>query len=529
MSVDWGYTVPPDQGGGDIAKALAQAPPSQKLPPGRWARKNLFNTPLNSVITVVLGTISLYLAYRFARFVFVTGQWEPVRRNLELFMISQYPRDERWRIVAQLILMAGAIGAAAGSLRAASIDTAVDTGEPRKAYGWRTYVNSYWAVVLFVATVMGAFVRTIGPWLILGAAVVLGVVTYLICGFLPARLRLWRWTIAGILAVVSFQMVSGTGGWAWFFLTLALTPVVRDEIARLLDPASPTVSWALVVVGFVAGVYGFIEVGGVGLFGIVFLAAGVYGIIQMAMGDRLDAAGTGAVMIVGLAVYLVYAAIGLDGIDWEDWGGLHLTLVMTVGAILLAFPLGMLLALGRRSSLPAVRVMSVAYIELFRGTPLITWLLTAQFFLGFFLDSETQLSLITRAMVAITLFSAAYVAEIIRGGLQSVPAGQIEAGQAMGLSQAKIMRLIVMPQALRAVIPAMVGQFISLFKDTTLLGIIAINEFLGVRRLVHSQSDFLRLGIAETLVFCAFGFWAVAFTMSRESQRLERKLSVGRR
>lgn len=529
MSVDWGYTVPPDQGGGDIMKALAQEPPSKKLPPGEWVRRNLFNSALNSVITVVLGTISLYLAYRFARFVFVTGQWEPVRRNLELFMISQYPRDERWRIVAQLILMAGAVGAAVGALRAASIDTAADTGEPRKVESWRTYAKSYWAVVLFVMTVMLAFVRTAGPWLILGASVALGVVTYLICGFLPARLRLWRWTIAGILAVVSFQMVSGTGGWAWFFLALALTPVARDEVARLLDPASPTISWALVVVGLVAGVYGFVEVGGVGIFGLAFLGVGVYGVVQMATGNRLDAAGTGAVMIVGLAVYLVYAAIGLDGIDWEDWGGLHLTLVATVGAIILAFPLGMLLALGRRSDLPALRIMSVAYIEFFRGAPLITFLLGAQFFLGFFLDSDTQLSLITRAIVAVTLFSAAYVAEIIRGGLQSVPAGQIEAGQAMGLSQAKIMRLIVMPQALRAVIPAMVGQFISLFKDTTLFAIIAINEFLGVRTLVHSQSEFLRLGIAETLVFCAFGFWAVAFTMSRESQRLERKLSVGRR
>lgn len=529
MSVDWGYTVPPDQGGGDIMNALAQEPPSQKLPPGQWIRRNLFNSALNSIITVVLGTVSLYLAYRFARFVFVTGQWEPVRRNLELFMISQYPRDERWRIVAQLILMAGAIGAAVGALRAASIDVANDTGEPRKVEGWRTYAKSYWAVVLFVATVMGAFVRTVGPWLILGASIVVGVVAYLLCAFLPARLRLWRWSVAGILAVVSFQMVSGTGGWAWFFLTLALTPVVRDEVARLLEHGSPTASWVLVVVGFVAGVYGFIEVGGVGLFGLAFLAAGTYGIVQMSTGDRLDAAGTGAVMVVGLAVYLLYSAIGLDGIDWEDWGGLHLTLVATVGAIILAFPLGMLLALGRRSSLPALRIMSVAYIEFFRGAPLITFLLGAQFFLGFFLDSDTQLSLITRAIVAVTLFSAAYVAEIIRGGLQSVPAGQIEAGQAMGLSQAKIMRLIVMPQALRAVIPAMVGQFISLFKDTTLFQIIAINEFLGVRTLVHSQSDFLRLGIAETLVFCAFGFWAVAFTMSRESQRLERKLSVGRR
>lgn len=127
------------------------------------------------------------------------------------------------------------------------------------------------------------------------------------------------------------------------------------------------------------------------------------------------------------------------------------------------------------------------------------------------------------------MFSAAYIAEIIRGGLQAVPKGQIEAGQAQGLSQAKIMRLIVMPQALRAVIPAMVGQFISLWKDTSLLSIISVPELLDVRVLVHGQADFRGFGIAETLTFVAFGFWAIAFSMSRESQRLERRLGVGQR
>ncbi|MEL6983738.1 MAG: amino acid ABC transporter permease, partial [Actinomycetota bacterium] len=164
-----------------------------------------------------------------------------------------------------------------------------------------------------------------------------------------------------------------------------------------------------------------------------------------------------------------------------------------------------------------------------RGAPLITFLLAANFFLGFFLNTDSPLSNITRAIAAITLFSAAYVAEIVRGGLQAVPKGQTEAGQAAGLSPAKITRLIVMPQALRAVIPAMVGQFISLFKDTSLLTIIGITEFLQVRELVHSQEDFRGFGIAESLTFLAFGYWAFAFAMSRESQRLERKLAVGQR
>ncbi|MDH4280573.1 MAG: ABC transporter permease subunit, partial [Acidimicrobiia bacterium] len=166
-------------------------------------------------------------------------------------------------------------------------------------------------------------------------------------------------------------------------------------------------------------------------------------------------------------------------------------------------------------------------IEFFRGAPLITFLLAGQFFLGFFLNTDEVPSSITRAIAAITLFSGAYVAEIIRGGLQAVPGGQTEAGQALGMSPPSIMRLLVLPQALRAVIPAMVGQFISLFKDTTLLFIIGITEFLGVRALIHGQADFRSLGIAETMAYVAFVFWAFAFAMSRESQRLERRLAIG--
>jgi general L-amino acid transport system permease protein len=158
---------------------------------------------------------------------------------------------------------------------------------------------------------------------------------------------------------------------------------------------------------------------------------------------------------------------------------------------------------------------------------LISLLLMGQFFIGFFLATDDPLSNVTRATAAITMFSAAYIAEIVRGGLQSVDKGQTEAGQALGLPAAKITRLLVLPQALRNVIPAMVGQFISLFKDTTLLSIIGITEFLGIREIVHAQEDFRGFGIAETLVFVAFGFWAVSFTMSRESQRLERRLGVG--
>jgi general L-amino acid transport system permease protein len=237
----------------------------------------------------------------------------------------------------------------------------------------------------------------------------------------------------------------------------------------------------------------------------------------------------GAVLLGVVAAYLVVAAFGGSGP--EDWGGLLLTAFLAIAGIVISFPLGVLLALGRRSSLRAVRVVCVAYIELIRGVPLITLLFMAAFMLGFFLPpgSETP-SLVTRALVALVLFTAAYVAEVVRGGLQSVPRGQIEAAQALGLSPLKTTLLIVLPQALRAVIPGLVGQFISLFKDTSLVFIIGLTELLAVSEVITSQPEFLAQGlIIETLVFAGFVYWAGSYWMSRESQRLERRLGVGER
>ncbi|HEV3407172.1 MAG TPA: amino acid ABC transporter permease, partial [Gaiellaceae bacterium] len=220
------------------------------------------------------------------------------------------------------------------------------------------------------------------------------------------------------------------------------------------------------------------------------------------------------------------------GVPANEWGGLHLTLFLAVGGIVLSFPLGVLLALGRRSTLRAVRIVCTAYIELIRGVPLITVLFMGSLMLGYFLEPDWawRPTDVTRALVAFVLFTAAYVAEIVRGGLQSVPRGQIEAAQAVGLSPLKTTRLIVLPQALRAVIPGLVGQFISLFKDTSLVFIIGLTDLLAVAELATKQPDFLAQGlIFETLVFISFVYWAGSYWMSRESQRLETRLGVGQR
>lgn len=245
---------------------------------------------------------------------------------------------------------------------------------------------------------------------------------------------------------------------------------------------------------------------------------------------RRQARWTGLVALAGLVAAFTIV-IGFGGVGWDQWGGLLLTVFLAVGGIALSFPFGVLLALGRRSTFPAVRTVCVAYIELFRGVPLIAVLFMGSLVIGFFLPPGfDRPSLVTRALIAIVLFTAAYVAEIVRGGLQAVPKGQVEAAQALGLSPLKTTRLIVLPQALRAVIPAMVGQFISLFKDTSLVFIIGLTELLAVAEAITKQPDFIAQGlIFETLVFVSFVYWAGSYWMSRESQRLEQRLGVGER
>src|SRR5688500_8015866 len=228
-----------------------------------------------------------------------------------------------------------------------------------------------------------------------------------------------------------------------------------------------------------------------------------------------------------LVAFFVVASFG--GVGWHRWGGLLLTVFLAVSAILLSFPFGVLLALGRRSSFPAVRVVCTAYIELFRGVPLITILFMAFFMIGFFLPEGVGApSLVTRAIIGFVLFTAAYVAEIVRGGLQSVPTGQIEAAQALGLSPFRITMRIVLPQALRAVIPGLVGQCISLYRDTSLVSILGLTDLLAGAQNITKQPDFLAQGLfVETLVFASLIYWTGSYWMSRESQRLERRLGVG--
>ena len=233
--------------------------------------------------------------------------------------------------------------------------------------------------------------------------------------------------------------------------------------------------------------------------------------------------------LVLLIIYGINPEGGLFGVvPTNFWGGLMLTFLLTIVGIVFSFPFGVLLALGRRSQLPVVKWVSIAYIELIRGVPLITILFMASTMVPLFLPQGVNIDRVLRAMVGITMFSAAYLAENVRGGLQAIPRGQYEAAQAIGLSGFSTMRLIILPQALRLVIPVLVGQFIALFKDTTLVVTIGLLELLGISRSILAQPQFIS-NQHEVLAFITLIYWVISYFMSLISQRLEMALGVGQR
>jgi general L-amino acid transport system permease protein len=193
------------------------------------------------------------------------------------------------------------------------------------------------------------------------------------------------------------------------------------------------------------------------------------------------------------------------------------------------FPIGVLLALGRRSSLPVVKVFCILFIETVRGVPLVTILFMFSIILPLFLPEGVRIDRVVRAMMGMTFFASAYMAENVRGGLQAIPYGQVEAAKAVGLNGFQTTALIVLPQALRLVIPTIVGQFIALFMDTTLAYIVGLTELLTIGRAVlQSNSDWLLLDM-EVYLFVAVVFWVFTYSMSYASRRLEKALGVGRR
>jgi len=218
---------------------------------------------------------------------------------------------------------------------------------------------------------------------------------------------------------------------------------------------------------------------------------------------------------------------GLEWVETTAWGGLSLTFIISIFALLFCFPVGMFLALGRRSAAPVIRYSSIGFIEFWRGVPLITVLFMASVMMPMFLPDGTYMDKLVRVIIAITLFEAAYMAEVIRGGLQALPRGQYDAGKSLGMGYWKMHLLVILPQALKLVIPGIANTFLALVKDTPLILVVGLLELVGMIDMAKSNPDWLGFA-TEGYIFAGVVFWIICFNMSRYSQRLEEKYKTDR-
>ena len=230
-----------------------------------------------------------------------------------------------------------------------------------------------------------------------------------------------------------------------------------------------------------------------------------------------------------VSFFLLCGGFGLQPVETSLWGGLLVTLVVSYVGIVASLPLGVLLALGRRSRLPLVKLFCVSFIEFWRGVPLITVLFMSSVMLPLFMPNGLQVDKLLRALIGVVLFSSAYMAEVVRGGLQAVPKGQYEGAMAVGLGYWSMMRLVVLPQALKLVIPGIVNTFVGLFMDTSLVLIIGIFDLLGIIQRNFTDAKWATPVTSSTgYLFAALVFWMFCFGMSRYSRYMERRLDVGR-
>jgi len=349
----------------------------------------------------------------------------------------------------------------------------------------------------------------------------------------PGMTGPWHWirenlfsgpvdTILTLLTLyVLYLIVPGFVGWA--FVDAVFVADSREQCRELGSGAC----WAFIGSRFDQFVYGFYPEQLRWRVDVAFVLL-VLAIVPM-LYDKVPQRGRWLMFSLAYPVIgfvLIHGGLGLEVVESQKFGGFMLTMIIGVTGIVASLPLGILLALGRRSNLPIMQVACVAFIEFIRGVPLITLLFVASTMLNYFLPPGTTFDLLVRVLIMVTLFSSAYLAEVIRGGLQAIPKGQTEAAEALGLNYWKATRLIILPQALKISIPGIVNSFIGLFKDTTLVVIIGLLDPLGIGRAALSDSNWSGLA-AEVYIFIALFFFVCCFGMSRYSLYLENKLHTG--
>ncbi len=331
-------------------------------------------------------------------------------------------------------------------------------------------------------------------------------------GVIPANFRLFMvgsypqeqiWRVWNAIYILSVLIGLSAGLWGGLVLRFAVVLSGVWFISALLPFELATRGWCLGAIAMIAVSF--------------FLGRGRVGLRPWILGGWI---------LSFPVIMVVLRGFGENGVLTSNWGGLLLTLILAVVGIVVSFPLGVFLALCRQSNLPAIRWVSTTYIETVRGVPLITILFMGNVLIPIFMPG-LDINQVLRMMLGIIFFAAAYMAENVRGGLQGIPRGQHEAAQAVGLNYAQTTLFIVLPQALRSVIPAIVGQFIALFKDTSLVSIIGLIDLLGVAKSVIANPDWLGLQ-AEVYLFAAVIYFVFCYAMSYTSQDIETDLGVGK-
>ncbi|MDZ4095125.1 MAG: amino acid ABC transporter permease [Paracoccaceae bacterium] len=468
---------------------------AQKTPPLtdrgaiKWLRENLFSGPVNSLLTI-LGLLALFFLIKASAPWLLHSVW------------NAGSLDECRTIIAGSF-GDGAIGACWAMLRAR----------------WHQYIfgfyppESYWRPILAFALLFFALAPVLFSESKTGRIGLLGVVSVLAIAALGGVA-----VGSGLFAVLIVLIV--------LLMALAWVAPERLLIVTLLYPALAFwLLWGGTIWAPVVAMAGF---------GVMML---VYRMLLPATGVVVSS----ALGLVAACIWWLFAQstvsgalqgllpFGLAGVESDRFGGFLLAITIGVTAIVASLPLGILLALGRLSDMFLIRTLSVGFIEFVRGVPLITMLFTASLLLQYFLPPNTNFDLILRVDILVTLFAAAYIAEVVRGGLAALPRGQYEAADALGLDYWKAQRLIILPQALKISIPGIVGSFIGLFKDTTLVGFVGLLDPLtGITKIV--RADMLWKGVYwEPYIFVGAIFFVICFSMSRYSMYLERKLKTDNR
>lgn len=487
-----------------VARFVADQQLPSKPPPRGEAgltgrlRRNLFATPVDAFLTIVCSAILLYAAWGVLNWGLLNAQffgsdreaclpedggasgacWAFVAAKFGQFMYGTYPLEQRWRPNLVFIMFIG---------------------------------------------LMAPLLIPKAPFKVLN--------TVLLCAIFPV--------VALILLTGGDFGISG-GFIAFLFLVGALTTLIMysEHAGGMIGtPVKAAIIAFIVALGclvlsslsgstFRLLQYTFT------IFSLISLLASVVSVGFIVMGMRQTGTGRTREAVMPVIAMLILALVlgadfGLQPVGTNLWGGLMVTLVVAVTGIAASLPLGVLLALGRQSNMPAIRYLSIGFIEFWRGVPLITVLFMASFMLPLFMPQGVTFNQLLRALVGVALFSAAYMAEVVRGGLQAIPTGQYEGAGSLGLTYWQMMRMIILPQALKLVIPGIVNTFIGLFKDTSLVYIIGLADLLGTVRRGFSDPNWITNSTPATgLVFAAFVFWLFCFGMSRYSLFVEQRLNT---